>query len=59
MAKVKVNPEGGISVDPSFFVDFGTHIGAMLFTAGGVALLVDDRLGVAILRQPWFNLDQV
>jgi hypothetical protein len=36
----------------------GLHTGAMLFTSGGIALLVYYRLGVAILRQTWFNLDK-
>ncbi|MFT3765510.1 MAG: hypothetical protein QM820_08355 [Minicystis sp.] len=36
----------------------GVHTGAMLFTSGGIALLVYYRLGVAILRQTWFNLDK-
>ncbi len=34
------------------------HTGAMLVTAGAVALLVYHRLGVAVLRQAWFNLDR-
>jgi hypothetical protein len=37
----------------------GLHTGAMLFAATGIALLVYYRLGVAILRQTWLNLDQV
>jgi hypothetical protein len=37
----------------------GLHTFAMLFAAAGIALLVYYRLGVAILRQTWINLDQV
>jgi hypothetical protein len=37
----------------------GLHTGAMLLSAGAIALLVYYRLGVAILRQTWFNLDAI
>jgi hypothetical protein len=33
------------------------HVGAMLLVMGAVALLVYEKLGVAILRRTWLNLD--
>jgi hypothetical protein len=35
------------------------HTLAMLASMGGVALLVYDRLGVAVLRRAWVNLDAI
>lgn len=43
---------------PGYLAAVGLHTGAMLFTAGGIALLVYYKLGVAMLRQTWFNLDR-
>lgn len=36
----------------------GLHTTAMFVTAGALALIVYYRLGLAILRQTWFNLDK-
>jgi hypothetical protein len=35
----------------------GIHTGAMLLTAGAVALAVYQWFGVAFLRRGWVNLD--
>ena len=35
------------------------HVGAMVAVMGVVALLVYEKLGVAVLRQAWINLDAV
>jgi hypothetical protein len=35
------------------------HVGAMIAVMGAVALLVYDRVGVAVLRKAWINLDGV
>jgi hypothetical protein len=35
------------------------HVGAMVLVMGVVAVLVYDRLGVAVLRKAWINLDGV
>jgi hypothetical protein len=35
------------------------HTGTMLLAAGGIALLVYYKFGVAILRQAWVNLDRI
>jgi hypothetical protein len=43
---------------PGYLLAVGLHTGAMLFTAGGIALLVYYKLGVALLRTAWFNLDR-
>jgi hypothetical protein len=43
---------------PGYLAAVSLHTGAMLFTAGGIALLVYYKLGVALLRQTWFNLDR-
>ncbi|APR86372.1 Arginine/ornithine antiporter ArcD [Minicystis rosea] len=40
-----------------YLAAIGVHTGAMLLAAAAVALIVYYRLGVAILRQTWFNLD--
>ena len=33
------------------------HVGAMLVVMAAVSLLVYEKLGVAILRRAWVNLD--
>src|SRR6185295_9685559 len=43
---------------PGYLAAVGLHTSAMLFTAGGIALLVYYKLGVSLLRQTWFNLDR-
>jgi hypothetical protein len=35
------------------------HVGAMLVVMALVALLVYEKLGVAVLRRAWINLDHV
>lgn len=35
------------------------HTGAMLIVMGAVALLVYDRLGLAVLRRAWLNVDRI
>jgi len=35
------------------------HVGAMVLVAGTIALLVYEKLGVAVLRQAWLNLDAI
>jgi hypothetical protein len=35
------------------------HVGAMVLVAGTIALLVYEKLGVAVLRQAWLNLDVI
>jgi hypothetical protein len=43
---------------PGYLAAVALHTGAMLFTAGGIALLVYYKFGVSLLRQTWFNLDR-
>jgi len=43
---------------PGYLAAVFLHTAAMLFTAGGIALLVYYKLGVSLLRQTWFNLDR-
>ena len=35
------------------------HVGAMVLVMGVVAVLVYEKLGVAVLRRAWINLDSV
>ena len=35
------------------------HVGAMVLVAGTIAVLVYEKLGVAVLRQAWLNLDAI
>ena len=42
-----------------YAVAVGLHPGAMLAAAAGVALFVYYKVGLALLRQAWFNLDRV
>ena len=44
---------------PSYVAAVGVHTGAMLLTAGVIALTVYYKLGLEILRRSWINLDQV
>ncbi len=37
----------------------GLHVGAMVAVMGVVAVLVYDRLGVAVLRRAWINTDGI
>lgn len=37
----------------------GVHTAAMYLVMGAIALVVFERVGVAILRRAWFNLDRV
>jgi hypothetical protein len=37
----------------------GVHTAAMYLAMGAIALLVFEKVGVAILRRAWFNLDRV
>ncbi len=43
---------------PGYLAAVALHTGAMLFTAGGIALVVYYKFGVSLLRQTWFNLDR-
>jgi hypothetical protein len=40
-----------------YLVGVGVHTGAMLAAAGAVALVVYRRVGLAVLRRAWWNLD--
>src|SRR5204863_355744 len=40
-------------------VGLALHVGAMVLVMGVVAVLVYDRLGVAVLRKAWLNTDQL
>jgi hypothetical protein len=40
-------------------VGLALHVAAMVLVMGVVAVLVYDRLGVAVLRKAWLNTDQV
>ena len=40
-----------------YLVGVGVHTGAMLATSGFVALIVYYRVGLAVLRRAWWNLD--
>jgi hypothetical protein len=42
---------------PSYVAAVAVHTGAMLAAAGALALVVYHRVGLAVLRQSWFNLD--
>lgn len=44
---------------PSYLVAVALHTAAMLVTAGTVALIVYYKLGLALLRKSWLNLDFV
>lgn len=63
MAKVDVGANGGISLDPDFFVDFGEavslHTLAMLAVMGLVAWLVYKKVGLAVLKKSWLNFDLI
>jgi hypothetical protein len=37
----------------------GLHTGAMLVVAAAIALVVYYKVGLALLRRAWFNLDQI
>ena len=37
----------------------GVHTLAMFLTMGLIALVVYEKVGLAILRRAWFNLDRV
>ncbi len=43
----------------TYLAAVGLHTTAMFVVAGGIALLVYYKFGVAILRQTWFNLDKL
>lgn len=43
---------------PGYLAAVALHTGAMLFTAGSIALVVYYKFGVSLLRQTWFNLDR-
>jgi hypothetical protein len=49
---------GSLSVAESVLA-LGLHVGAMVAVMGVVAVLVYDRLGVAILRRTWINTDAI
>ena len=40
-------------------VGLALHVAAMVLVMGVVAVLVYDRLGVAVLRKAWLNTDQL
>ena len=40
-------------------IGLALHVGAMVLVMGVVAVLVYDRLGVAVLRKAWLNTDQL
>ncbi|MET9065947.1 hypothetical protein ACWDR1_19520 [Streptosporangium sandarakinum] len=49
--------DGAAALASQSLVATATHALAMLATTTVVALVVYDRLGVAVLRRAWFNLD--
>jgi hypothetical protein len=49
---------GGMGV-PGSAVAITLHVAAMLAVMGGIALLVYDKVGVAVLKKAWINLDAV
>lgn len=50
----------GLALDSwgGYLAAVGLHTGAMLVAAGAVALVVYYKLGLALLRRSWFNLDR-
>jgi len=44
---------------PSYVAAVAVHTGAMLAATAAVALVVYHRVGLAVLRRGWLNLDQV
>lgn len=48
-----------VAAAPAAAVGLVLHVGAMLLVMALVALLVYEKLGVAILRTTWINTDQV
>lgn len=48
----------GMSATPGLLLAaVGVHTLSMLLVTAGVALLVYEKLGLALLRQAWFNMD--
>jgi hypothetical protein len=47
---------GDLSI-PQTALAVTVHVGAMLLVMGVISVLVYERLGVAILRKAWVNLD--
>jgi hypothetical protein len=37
----------------------GVHTVAMFLVMGAIAVVVFEKLGLAILRRAWFNLDRI
>jgi hypothetical protein len=49
---------GGIATVPGLLLmAVGVHTLSMLLVTGAMAVLVYEKLGLALLRQAWFNLD--
>jgi hypothetical protein len=49
---------GGLGV-PGSVLAITLHVAAMLAVMGAVAVVVYDRVGLAVLRKAWINLDAV
>jgi hypothetical protein len=49
---------GAMSV-PESGVAIALHVGAMIAVMGVIAVVVYERVGVAVLRRAWVNLDAV
>ncbi len=51
----------GLALDswPGYLAAISVHTLAMMAAAGAVAVIVYYKVGLAVLRQAWFNLDRV
>jgi hypothetical protein len=52
-------PGGASLLSMKFLAVVGVHTLGLLLVAGVVALLVYEKLGLAILRRAWINLDRI
>jgi hypothetical protein len=52
-----LSPEGMARAPGLLLVAVGVHTFSMLLVTGATAVVVYARLGLALLRQAWFNLD--
>jgi hypothetical protein len=53
------SPQPASTSVPAALAAAALHTAAMLATAGAVALLVSEVLGLAVLRRAWWNVDRV
>ncbi|MGH2532453.1 MAG: hypothetical protein ACRDJW_09115 [Thermomicrobiales bacterium] len=49
----------GLAVGAAEVIAVGVHTVAMFLAMGLIAIVVFDKLGLAVLRRAWFNLDRI